>query len=133
MSGEVSGGDNPLDHFSPLLLVPLTTTFHHDYGYNDSIKTTFFPLLIVWEGFFYYIYSPDKKGIVSVERGETNVVSVLRVFYPLQGGNRYTIWPPTRWILYPHFMKTYQSGEMWDYTWTGVIIYRRYCFVPERV
>ena len=91
MSGEVSGGDNPLDHFPPLLLVPLTTTFHHDYGYNDSIKTTFFPLLIVWEGFFYYIYSPDKKGIVSVERGETNVVSVLRVFYPLQRGNRYTI------------------------------------------
>jgi hypothetical protein len=71
MSGEVSGGDNPLDHISPTLLVPLTTTFHHDYGYNDSIKTTFSPLLIVWEGFFYYIYIPDKKGIVSVERGET--------------------------------------------------------------
>jgi len=85
MSGEVSGGDNPLDHISPTLLVPLTTTFHHDYGYNDSIKTTLFPLLIVWEGFFYYIYIPDKKGLVSVERGETNVVSVLRVFYPLQG------------------------------------------------
>jgi hypothetical protein len=47
MSGEVSGGDNPLVHISPILLVPLTTTFHHEYGYDDTIKTTLFPLLIV--------------------------------------------------------------------------------------
>jgi hypothetical protein len=76
MSGEVSGGDNPLVHIYPLLLLPLTTTFYHEYGYNDMVKTTFSPLMIVWEGFFYYIYIPDKKGIVSVERGETS----LRVF-----------------------------------------------------
>jgi hypothetical protein len=48
------------------------------YGY--SVMTTFFPLTISGRPLFYYIYSPDKKGRVSVRRGETNVVSVLTPF-----------------------------------------------------
>ena len=44
--------------------------------------TTFFPLTTPTGPVFYYIYFLAKKGVVSVERGETNVVSVIGVFYP---------------------------------------------------
>jgi hypothetical protein len=44
--------------------------------------TTFSPLTVSGEPYFYYIRFPDKKGVSSVMGGETNVVSVLRVFYP---------------------------------------------------
>ena len=46
--------------------------------------TTFFPLTLSGEGFFYYMYFPAKKGRVSLRRGETTVRSVIEVFYPLQ-------------------------------------------------
>jgi hypothetical protein len=42
--------------------------------------TTFFPLTVSGEGFFYYTCFPDKKGGLSSGRGETNVVSVLTPF-----------------------------------------------------
>jgi hypothetical protein len=44
--------------------------------------TTFSPLTVSGEPYFYYIRFPDKKGVSSVMGGETNVVSVLGVFYP---------------------------------------------------
>ena len=92
-------GDNPLTHIPSPTQYTLPPTFYHRYGYVDSIKTTLFPLTLSGRPLFYYVYSPDKKGRVSVERGETNVVSVLEVLYPLQRGNRYVILSPTRWIL----------------------------------
>jgi len=49
-------------------VVTQSTTFSHRYGCYDSVKTTFFPL--------------TTKGVVSEERGETNVVSVIEGFYP---------------------------------------------------
>jgi hypothetical protein len=39
--------------------------------------TNLFPLTIAGRPVFYYIYFLAKKGVVSVGRGETNVVSVL--------------------------------------------------------
>jgi hypothetical protein len=57
----------------------------------DSVKTTFFPLTTPTGPVFYYIQILAKKGLLSERRGETNVVSVLRVFYYLQRGNRYPI------------------------------------------
>ncbi len=78
----------------------------------DSIKTTFFPLTLSGGPLFYYIHSPDKKGRLSIERGETNVVSVLTPFnegtdrlFILQRGGHYS----------PFVVKTTHSGEKWDY------------------
>ena len=80
MSGDCQHGDNPLHTYSPLHLTTLSPTFHHRYGYVDSVVTTFFPLTLSGEGFFYYMYFPAKKGRLSSGRGETNVVSVLTPF-----------------------------------------------------
>jgi hypothetical protein len=79
-------GDNPLDTYSPLFVLTLNPTFYHRYGYVDSVMTNLFPLTTPTGPVFYYIYFLAKKGVVSVRRGETNVVSVIGVFYP----------PPTR-------------------------------------
>jgi hypothetical protein len=42
--------------------------------------TTLFPLTLSGEGFFYYVCFPDKKGRVSLRRGETTVRSVITPF-----------------------------------------------------
>ena len=44
--------------------------------------TTFSPLTVSGEGFFYYIRFPDKKVVSSVMGGETTVGSVSEGFYP---------------------------------------------------
>jgi hypothetical protein len=75
-------GDNPLVHFYPLFNRTQFTTFYHRFLYGYSVKTTFFPLTTPTGPVFYYVYFLAKKGIVSEERGETNVVSVIGVFYP---------------------------------------------------
>ena len=77
MSGDWHNGDNPLHTYSPLHLTTLSPTFHHHYGYVYSVMTTFFPLTVSWEGFFYYTCFPDKKGGLSSGRGETTVRSVI--------------------------------------------------------
>ena len=59
--------------------------------------TTFSPLTVSGEPYFYYIRFPDKKGVSSVMGGETNVVSVLTPFnegtdrlFILQRGDHYS-------------------------------------------
>jgi hypothetical protein len=79
-------GDNPLTPFCGNTFTTHSPTFYHRYGYVDSIKTTLFPLTLSGRPLFYYVYSPDKKGRVSVERGEVNVVNVRRLLLPLQRG-----------------------------------------------
>jgi hypothetical protein len=74
-------GDNPLDTLSPLFTLTHITTFYHRFLCHICKKTTFFPLTLSGRPVFYYIYSLAKKVILSIERGETNVVSVLT---PLQ-------------------------------------------------
>ena len=74
-------GDNPLDTYSPLFVLTLNPTFYHRFLCHICKKTTFFPLTLAGGPVFYYVYSLAKKGVVSVGRGETNVVSVLT---PLQ-------------------------------------------------
>jgi len=75
--GTRSHGDNPLVHFPPLFVLTSFPTFYHRYGCYICKKTTFSPLTLAGGPVFYYVYSLAKKVIVSVERGETNVVSVL--------------------------------------------------------
>ena len=75
-------GDNPLTHFCTVPHLLVSPTFYHHFLYYDSIKTTLFPLTIVWGPFFYYMCFPDKKGTLSVEGGETTVGSVTEGFYP---------------------------------------------------
>jgi len=79
-------GDNPLTPFCGNTFTTHSPTFYHRYGYVDGIKTTLFPLTLSGRPLFYYVYSPDKKGRVSVERGEVNVVNVRRPLLPLQRG-----------------------------------------------
>ena len=74
-------GDNPLDTYSPLFTLTPNPTFYHRFLCHICKKTTFFPLTLAGGPVFYYVYSLAKKGVVSVGRGETNVVSVLT---PLQ-------------------------------------------------
>ncbi len=81
LSGERCMGDNPLDTYSPLFTLTPNPTFYHRFLCHICKKTTFFPLTTPTGPVFYYIYFLAKKVIVSVERGETNVVSVLT---PLQ-------------------------------------------------
>jgi hypothetical protein len=69
-------GDNPLTHIPSPTLYTLSPTFYHRYGYVDSVMTTFFPLTLSGRPLFYYVYSPDKKGRVSVRSAGTS----LRVF-----------------------------------------------------
>jgi hypothetical protein len=82
LSGERCMGDNPLDTYSPLFTLTPNPTFYHRYGCYICEKTTFSPLTLAGGPVFYYIYFLAKKVILSIERGETNVVSVLT---PLQG------------------------------------------------
>ena len=81
MSGERCMGDNPLDTYSPPFVVTRNPTFYHRFLCHICKKTTFFPLTTPTGPVFYYIRFLAKKVILSVERGETNVVSVLT---PLQ-------------------------------------------------
>ena len=74
--------------------------------------TTFSPLTLSGEGFFYYIRFPDKKGVSSVIGGETNVVSVLS---PFNEGTDMLFTPPNEVnILRPFVVKTTHSGRKWE-------------------
>ena len=84
-------GDNPLTYFCGNTFTTHSPTFYHRYGYMNSIKTTLFPLTLSGRPLFYYVYSPDKKGRLSVEGGETTIGSVTEGFYPPSTKNRYTI------------------------------------------
>ena len=66
----------------PPTIITLSPTFTHRFLYGDSVMTTFSPLTVSGGPFFYYTRFPDKKGVSSVLGGETNVVSVIEVFYP---------------------------------------------------
>ena len=76
--------------------------------------TTFFPLTISGRPLFYYIYSPDKKGRVSVRRGETSLRVLEDHFYPLQRVSKtdyrsepiYYLTPNEVTILCPFVVKT---------------------------
>jgi hypothetical protein len=122
--GLVSMGIIPCPHICTPTYYTLTPTFYHRFLCSDSVMTTFSPLTISGRPFFYYIHFPDKKGVSSVMGGETSktyhlwyVTSVRRPLLPLQGGNRYVIYPPTRWIYYvPSYKDISFSGNMWDYT-----------------
>ena len=61
--------------------------------------TTFSPLTLSGRPLFYYIHFPAKKGGLSTRRGEMNVVSVRRPFYP----------PSTRlrWLYTPQYRPLY--------------------------
>ena len=121
-------GDNPLTHIPYPTLYTHSPTFYHRYGYVDSIKTTLFPLTIVWGPLFYYIRFPDKKGGVSTRRGETTIGSVIEGFYPPSTSveDRLYEWtdllfnPLVRWQLYVlsygRQLKVVESGNSeWTY------------------
>lgn len=81
-------GDNPLTPYLSPTTTTFSPTFYHRFPYGYSVMTTFFPLTISGRPLFYYIYFPDKKGRVSVRRGETSLRVLEDHFYPLQRGNR---------------------------------------------
>jgi hypothetical protein len=74
-------GDNPFDGISVPTCILIPPTLYHRNGYGDIVMTTFFPLTVSGGPFFYYIRFPDKKGVLSVEGGETTVGSVTEGFY----------------------------------------------------
>jgi len=98
-------GDNPLDTYSPLFVLTPNPTFYHRYGCYICEMTTFFPLTTPTGPVFYYIYFLAKKGVVSVGRGETNVVSVIGVFYPPSTREPIRYYGPFVWTI------TVPSGE----------------------
>ena len=122
MSGELKIGDNPLPPLLSFSLSPHSTTFYHRYCARNSVMTTFFPLRLSGRPLFYYIHFPDKKGRLSVERGEVNVVNVRRPLLPLQRVSKtdyrsepiYYLDPNVVDNLCPFVTKTTNSGEMWE-------------------
>ena len=108
-------GDNPLTHFCTIPHLLVSPTFYHRNGYGDIVMTTFFPLTLSGEGFFYYIRFPDKKGVVSVEGGETTVGSVIEGFYPPSTREPiYYLDPNEVTTLRPFVVETTHSGGKWE-------------------
>ena len=108
-------GDNPSTHFCTIPHLLVSPTFYHRYGYGDIVMTTFFPLTLSGEGFFYYIRFPDKKGVVSVEGGETTVGSVIEGFYPPSTREPiYYLTPNEVTTLRPFVVETSHSGGKWE-------------------
>ena len=108
-------GDNPLTHFCTIPHLLVSPTFYHRNGYGDIVMTTFFPLTLSGEGFFYYIRFPDKKGVVSVEGGETTVGSVIEGFYPPSTREPiYYLTPNEVTTLRPFVVETTHSGGKWE-------------------
>ena len=108
-------GDNPLTGFWFPTYVLIPPTFYHGNGYGDIVMTTFFPLTIAGGPFFYYIRFPDKKGTLSVERGETTVGSVTEGFYPPSTREPiYYLTPNEVTKLCPFVVETTHSGGKWE-------------------
>ena len=82
--------------------------------------TTFFPLTTPTGPVFYYVQILAKKGLLSERRGETNVVSVIGVFYPLQRVSKTDCNEWTDTLLWSPHMVYYSGdiscGKKWDYT-----------------
>jgi len=108
-------GDNPLTGFWFPTYVLIPPTFYHHFLYYDIVMTTFFPLTLSGRPFFYYIRFPDKKGTLSVEGGETNVVSVSEGFYPPSTREPiYYLTPNEVDNLCPFVVETTHSGVKWE-------------------